>query len=1340
MDDTPAPPAPAVAFPPRRGGRAGCLLRGLLAGLVGLLLAVVLLAGWLGGSTSGLRAAVELAGWASGGSLHAEGAEGYLLGEFKLGVLRVSTPALRVDIHELLIRWSPAGLSRGSLEIAALSAAEVAVATAPGDEAATLPASLELPGALRIGDLRIGRLRIGELAGGERVPGPEFTGLSGALASDGRHHRLSGFLAAASFGQLAGEARIDGRRPFPLDATATLSTRQAGEAYTVAARAGGDLEKLKVDATAAGAGMEGSAAIVATPFAPLPLQSARIRVSGADPRRFHPDAPVARLDLDADLRPSAATGATVRPGVADWIVSGPLRIVNRQSGSLDRGALPVESLAARLRWAGGELAVSELDLRLPGQGRADGAARWRAPMAGEAGFGSVDAELRIASLDARQLDGRAPATRIAGSIRAAADAGVQTLHAELSDPQRRLVLEARHAAGIVTVDKLVASANAARLEAAGRLALDAPGSFEASGRLARFDPRAFFRTAPAADINADFRLAGRRQPQLAGQLAFDLASSSVAGRPLAGRGRLDVDGQRLAAADLSLSLAGNRLGASGRYGRPGDALALHLDAPALAALGHGLGGRLQLHGVLRGSVDHPAGEFDLRAEGLALGDMRVAAAAGRGRIGEGRQGVTALNLELAGLRSVAGGEALVREAKLVVSGSRAANSARLEISGRGGNSAFVGLAGALADGPRWEGRLESLELRGDYPVRLQAPAPLLLSRDSVQLGAAELRGASGGRYRFDETRWQARHLVARGSLSAVQVGVILDPATREVKSRGNSLQIGGEWEVDIAEQVNGLVRFYREGGDLELQGDSPVRLGLDELQLTVSAVASRLAFGFSAHGSRLGSASGAGTALAERSADGTIRLVPGAPLLGAARLDIPSIAWAGPLADQNLKTDGSLKGEFTLAGTPVQPEAAGRIRGEGLSFAMADQGLHLSGGTLLADFNRDRLNLEDFSFVSPNRVRPRERRIDVARLTATPGRLGARGAVDLASGEGRFDFHAERLPLLQRADQWLVLSGDGELLTGWNSAHLKGRLTADAGFVELAHTPAPSLGEDVVVLDPAKGSAPASSPFRVSVDLAIGLGDALYVKALGLDTRLAGDLRLSSGAGRPLAATGTITTVGGVFEGYGQKLDIERGIVTFNGPVSNPGLNVVALRKGLAVEAGVGITGTARRPLVRLVSEPNVPDPEKLGWIVLGRPPDQGSGGEMGLLLPAAQALLGGPGGGMSAGLAKALGFDDISFGSTVDSRRRVQTSSVATGSVTGTASSASTSTIDSLPGQVITIGKRLSSQAMLSFEQSIAGTSSIVKLSYQLTRRLALIGRAGSENALDLVFSISFR
>jgi translocation and assembly module TamB len=488
------------------------------------------------------------------------------------------------------------------------------------------------------------------------------------------------------------------------------------------------------------------------------------------------------------------------------------------------------------------------------------------------------------------------------------------------------------------LDEAFAAARQARLEARGKLALAGDGRFEASGSLSRFDPRAFVASAPPADLNARFSAAGRRAR--AGRHPQARAGAQQPRRQaLGGRAVLALDGSRLADADVALDLAGNRLLAKGRYGRPGDGLVLNLDAPQLAALGHGLGGRLRLDGVLRGSPAQPNGEFELAGEKLRFGSLLLDALKGRGRVAEGRQGALSLKLDLEGLHS-GDDEALVRRASLLIDGNRAANTTRLAVAGRGGATLAMNLAGTLSDGLRWDGQLAGLDVGGDYSVRLLAPAPAALA------GARPPRpgraaGGGGGLYRFEETRWQARRLVARGSASGVQVGLILDPTTRAVKSRGDSLQIGGEWDVDIAEQVNGVVRFFREKGDLVLQGDSPVQLGLDELQLTLSAAANRLAFGFSAHGSRLGRASGAGTALAERGADGALRLVPGAPLLGSARIDIPSIAWAGPLADQNLKTDGSLKGEFTLAGTPARPEAAGRLRGERLSFVMADQGLHL---------------------------------------------------------------------------------------------------------------------------------------------------------------------------------------------------------------------------------------------------------------------------------------------------------------------------------------------------------------------------------------------------------------
>ena len=45
----------------------------------------------------------------------------------------------------------------------------------------------------------------------------------------------------------------------------------------------------------------------------------------------------------------------------------------------------------------------------------------------------------------------------------------------------------------------------------------------------------------------------------------------------------------------------------------------------------------------------------------------------------------------------------------------------------------------------------------------------------------------------------------------------------------------------------------------------------------------------------------------------------------------------------------------------------------------------------------------------------------------------------------------------------------------------------------------------------------------------------------------------------------------------------------------------------------------------------------------------------------------------------------------------------------------------------------------MLSYEQSLGTAENVVKLTVNLSRRLALIGSAGSDNALDLFYTVTF-
>ena len=221
-------------------------------------------------------------------------------------------------------------------------------------------------------------------------------------------------------------------------------------------------------------------------------------------------------------------------------------------------------------------------------------------------------------------------------------------------------------------------------------------------------------------------------------------------------------------------------------------------------------------------------------------------------------------------------------------------------------------------------------------------------------------------------------------------------------------------------------------------------------------------------------------------------------------------------------------------------------------------------------------------------------------------------------------------------------------------------------------------------------------------------------------------MRLTGTPGPGLKAEGVIRTVSGTYDGYGQELTIERGVLTFQGPLDNPRLNVLALRKGLPVEAGVEVLGTMTRPRVRLVSVPDVPEPEKLSWLVLGRGASDASLGDSALMVAAARALLGSSNPGSD--ITKRIGIDDIKIGRADTSVLGVLPQSTVAGR-TGTPSAA----------EVVTVGKRLNRQFYLSYEQGLADAEGTLKLAWRLTRRFQLLARAGYLPGLDAVYRWSF-
>jgi translocation and assembly module TamB len=1273
---------------------------------------------WLAASASGLRV---LAAWAeslAGGRLEVAVSGGSLTGGPRLARLRYDDGETRVALRDLALDWDLPALASGRLEVSGLSATELEIATRPGDDAPPQrPQSLELPLAVNVARAALARLTLVE-----RRPAGEATTLvlediGGRLASDGALHRLSELRLAGPWGRAEGQARLDGRAPFALEARVQAAGSREGQAWRLRASAAGRLEDLSVEADADGMDLEGHATARIAPFAAVPLARLEARVAGIDPARFARAAPRAALALELDLQSqSPADGSAALPP-QEWVLTGPIRLSNAIPGELDRGLLPLRALAANARWEAGRLGLEDIELLLGAKGRAAGSAVWAQQ--------ALSARLEVAELDLRQLAAALKPTRLAGRLEARVSASAQRLVAELREPRFSARFEAEHRAARIEIARARIDARGAGLEARGHVALEGRRAFELSGSLRRFDP-SLFAAVPAALLNARIEARGTLEPAPWVDAGFSLADSRFDGKPLAGEGRIALRPDRLERCDVRLDLAGNRLQAGGSFGRAGDRLELSIDAPRLANLGHGLGGTVKAQGFASGSVKQPSFGLEAAAESLVAAGYRVAQATLRAELRDGADGRFELRGRVAGVQQADARDALLPQAGIEIAGTRREHALRAAGRIGSGHDFAVEAAGALGEGPAWAGKLLAFELKGRPELRLVAPASLEVSPERAALGPAELRSDTA-RALLAETLWSPQAIVSRGTLSGVGLGVAFDARQKPVLTP-QGLRLGAEWDLRLADHADGNVRIFREGGDLGLAGDAPVSLGLSTLELRAHAEQDRLGWSLEAAGSRLGELSGAGTALAQRSGTGW-RLAPDAPVAGAVRAYMPSIAWLGPWLDPGLQLEGALRGEFAITGSGAAPRGQGALLGEKLGVALVEYGTRLSEGELRLAFDQERLRLERLHFASANRVRPREGRIDHAALSATPGSLEASGDFELVSGRGQLEVEAQRLTVVQRPERWLMVSGSGLFESGPEGMKLGGSVKADAGYWELTRDPAPALSDDVVV----KGrEAAGGRRLPLAMDVQAQMGSSFYFNGRGLKSRLAGELRVRSDGRGALRGSGSIRTRGGTFDAYGQHLTIERGIVNFQGPLDNPGLNVVALRKNLPVEAGVEVTGTVLAPQVKLVSEPNVPDAEKLSWIVLGRGQDQAGGADAGLLMAAAGAILGGQGEGISAQLARGLGLDELSVVTATSGNgdSRLPTTTVAGGQSSRDASVAQ---------QIVTVGKRLSTDAFLSFEQSLAGAESIVKITYYLTRRLSLIGRAGTDNSIDLFYTYSF-
>ncbi|MEX3750465.1 translocation/assembly module TamB domain-containing protein [Paraburkholderia phenoliruptrix] len=823
------------------------------------------------------------------------------------------------------------------------------------------------------------------------------------------------------------------------------------------------------------------------------------------------------------------------------------------------------------------------------------------------------------------------------------------------------------------------------------------------------------RTAPPvrkieARVNGTLSATGMLTPAFTTKAEFRLGPSVYDGLPLTGGGTVQLAGSRILPSRANLSVAGNQVDLAGSFGARGDRLRFHIDAPALERLGFGLAGLIAADGDLTGSFDHPNVVLNYKADSVVLSSNRIGHAEGHAELRDGANGALVFTTDA---RNVSAGGVDLATLTARLSGTRANHSLEAAATGKLQDRpldltlAANGKLTEARDGTHWDGTVTRLQNRGTPALNLESPLAVSAGPRRLTLGATRLtlEGAvlSLKSFALDHGRVQSA-----GSLTGISLARLQD-LRREITGAPPAVKtdliFDGDWDFALGSTASGHIQIKRRSGDVTFEiGRGLASLGITDIGARADfSGGSRLNATLHAQASRIGVIDAdAHTTLVAR--EGFLTVDDESALTGNVSANVPSLKTTGGLFGPSYLLDGHLALKLALGGTVAKPNLTGSLLGDDLSATLVDQGVQLKEGIVRIALSH---NLVDFQQVE---------------FHGASGTLRATGRVRLDGAEPDLtaSIVADKLELFAAPDRNLSLTGSATVANAGaqGGMAINGKFVVDHALFDMPEQSAPKLGDDVVVVrpdgtvagerpQPVPGSNKPIGPFAPRANIDISLGDNFRFRGQGADLGLTGTITAMSAPNLPLRAVGNVrVTPGSTYTAFGRKLNIENGFFTFNGPVANPGINILAMRRNQQVEAGVQVTGTVQFPVAKLVSEPNVPDNEKLSWLLFGHGTDQGNNLGQQSTMTTALALLGSASG---KRIAQTFGLDEFSIGR---------------------------SEVGLTDPQVVMVSKAINEWLVIGYEQGLQSASNAIKATINLTRYWSVAAYGGTFDGITLLYT----
>jgi len=418
---------------------------------------------------------------------------------------------------------------------------------------------------------------------------------------------------------------------------------------------------------------------------------------------------------------------------------------------------------------------------------------------------------------------------------------------------------------------------------------------------------------------------------------------------------------------------------------------------------------------------------------------------------------------------------------------------------------------------------------------------------------------------------------------------------------------------------------------------------------------------------------------------------------------------------------GDLNVDLKMSGSPSEPVISGNVHLSKAGAYLPTAGITIKDAQIDARLTKDIIHIDSFRAVSGPGY------IDGSALIRLKG-------WQVISYEGKLNgerFQTIYFPELQvQSSPRLTFAGTADKIS------VRGEVLLPEAQVIGPQSQGPVESSPDVLREGKTKPAAKKLPINLDVQVKLTLGDKVQFNASGIDAQLGGRIDLQFQQINKIISQGEIRVVKGRFRTYGVNLDIVRGRLFYaGGPINQPLLDILALRKVGDVRAGVIVSGMLSNPLIKLYSEPFMQDVDILAYIVLGHPLDSDAK-QANLLALAAGALLTSR---QSESLLKQiknrLGLTALDISADVVEKnnrmgyKRINVTPA--GTITGQSGSVSET--------LLVVGKYLTPQLYISYGRSLFSGGNLFFLRYDISKNWQIETQTGQESGIDIYYKLEF-